>query len=373
MALDTARLRSAPRTAPRPPWRRWPAGWRGRVTGRDRMAFFEQLALLLDTGTALHAALEVLARQTGQPALRRVIAALGEEVANGRTFSQALAAQPAVFGRASVNLVAAAEQGGFLPEVLTELVRLEARREALRQALVAALAYPLTLLLLSVAVVGFILVSVFPRFGALFERLGDQMPPITRGMLWGSELLRGHWPWLLAALALLAVALAHGLRRPALRERLDRWALRLPGLGPLLAQWHLLRLLRVMGLSLARGVPIVATLRASREVTANRAFRAFVADLDDSVQAGGGLAPVLERHPFLPPLAVQMLTTAEASGSLPPVLLRLADHYEAALTRRLALLGKLAEPVMLVVMGAMVGLIVSGLILPIFRLSRVVH
>ncbi len=370
MALDPTLLRKAAPAASRPaPW------WRprARLAPRERRLLLEQLALMLDTGTALHAALDALTRQPGSAVLRGVVTGLRDDLAAGRTFSQALAGQPHAFDGACVNLVAAAEQGGFLPEVLAELVRLEERREALHKAIVAALAYPALLLALSLGVVVFVLVGVFPRFGALFQGLGDQLPPVTRLMLAASEGLRQHWPWLALAVPVLAAAVHLALRRPALRARLDRLWLSLPGLGPLLARLQLLRVLRVMGLSLQRGVPIVAAIRASREVVANRAFRALMADLDESVQSGSGLAPAFQRSPFVPPLAAQMLATAEASGRLPPVMLRLADHYETALARQLQLAGKLAEPVMLLVMGAMVGLIVSGLILPIFRLSRVVH
>ena len=346
---------------------------RRRFSVRERTFFTERLALLLESGVALHAALATLESQAASPALKRVVGELKTDITEGRLLSHALSRHPEAFSATYVNLIAAAENGGFLPAVLKQLIDLDEKAERVRSTIVSALAYPAFLTLFSFVVLGIVLVYVFPQFAELFANLGDRLPATTAALMGTSNVLRHHWPWLAAGVAAAAYGVSLWVKQPAVRAGLDRILLETPGLNVLTVEIYLLQALRILALSLGNGVALVPALAASREVAANSVFRRFLVDVERQVAEGQGIAAGFETASFIPPLARQMIATGEQTGSLGMVLGKLADFYQRDLERRINLLARLAEPVMLALMGGMVGVIVSALLLPIFRLSGTVH
>lgn len=338
----------------------------------ERALFTERLALLLETGVPLHAALQSLHEQTEQPRMRAMIAAMCDDILAGERFSVALARHP-LFPGTHINLIAASEAGGFMPEVLVQLVEMDEKEERLRSTLVSALSYPVILLVFSFGVVLFILVSVFPKFAVMFANIHDQLPWTTRALMVVSQLLTQHGAIVAAVTAALGGAGWMLVRRPDVRIAIDRAKLRLPVLRDVFARIYLTRLMRVMGISLERGVTILATLEACRAVVPNADVQHLIHNLVKDVTEGKGIAAGFQDSPFVPVAVRQMIATGEATGTLGRVMSRIADSYDRELTRYLARLSKLAEPVMLLVMGVLVGTIVSSLILPIFKLSRSVH
>lgn len=340
---------------------------------RERMLFTERLALLLDTGVSLHAALKGMQDQDVDAARLQLLAAIGDDILEGKPLSAALARQPEMFPSVYINLVAAGERGGFLPQVLQQLIDMDEKAERLRSTLASALSYPAFLVFFSTATIVFVLVGVFPKFTDLFEQIRSQLPLSTLVLMAMSDVLRLHWPWVLGLVGALLAAAVHWWQRPHSRSVIDGWKLQLPGLRGLFAQVYLSQTLRVLGLSLANGVPLVDALRACQDVVRNVVFSRFIAALRQQVTEGQGLAQGFRASPFVPPLVQQMVATGEETGNLAKVMARIADHYDRELARRIALVARLAEPAMLLVMGALVGLIVASLILPIFKLSRAIH
>lgn len=344
-----------------------------RFTASDRTVFTERLELLLQTGTPLHDSLDSLAGQMPTGIVRDTITDLRESVAGGATFSQALARHPEVFSSTYVNLVAAGESGGFLPRVLARLCEMDQRRAELRSTLVGAFTYPAFLMVFCVAVVIFVLVVVFPKFTEIFEAIKNELPITTRFLMALSDSLRSRvWIWLAAAAAI-AGGIWRLLRTESGREALDRVLLRIPFTRDILVQLQLVQFLMVMSLSLENGVPMLDSLRACRDVASSPVFRRFVTELEQRVSEGQPFASAFTEAPWLPELVPQMIATGEASGSLAPVMQRVAEFYEREWRRKLALVAKTVEPAMLVVMGVVVGLIVSSILLPIFKLSTAVH
>jgi type II secretory pathway component PulF len=185
--------------------------------------------------------------------------------------------------------------------------------------------------------------------------------------------LTGHAAIVMALTAGASAPRPHRWRQPGVRVAIDRAKLRLPVMRDVFAKIYLTRLLRVMGISLEHGVTILATLEACRAVVTNADFQRFILDLERDVTEGKGIAAGFEHSNFVPLSVRQMIATGEATGTLGRVMTRVADSYDRELTRLLARLTKMAEPVMLLVMGVLVGTIVSSLILPIFKLSRAAH
>lgn len=349
-------------------------GWSSaRIGPADRMLFTERLSLLLETGVALHAALKSLHEQTVNPRLRAVIGALIDDIVGGRRFSEALIRHADLFPPTYVNLIAASEAGGFLPQVLDQLVEMDEKQERLRSTLVSALSYPAFLLVFSVAVVVFVLMFVFPKFSILFVSIYNELPITTKVLMNVSELLTRHALGLLVGLAALVAVVFALLSRPAARLAMDKLKLRTPVINEIFIKIYLTRLMRIMGISLQRGVTILATLSACRDVVPNTEFRRFIAQLEAQVTEGKGIAAGFKDSYLIPVSVQQMISTGEETGTLGRVMGRIADFYDRELTKQLNQLAKLAEPVMLLVMGVLVGTIVSSLILPIFKLSRAVH
>lgn len=352
----------------------WLAGLRAgeQPHPRDRMFFTEQLSLMLETGTALHMALTALEKQTGNPAMARVINGISVQIEEGKSFSAALARYPDVFPSTYVNLVAAAEGGGFLHKVLQELFIIDQRRDQLRDTLVSALSYPLFLVAFSLAVIVFVLVVVFPKFADMFVRIENDLPATTRFLMAASHLLVENWMAVSGGLVALLAAGFWWWHTEAGVRTLDRAKLSVWYLKDIFVEIYLVRVLRVLSLSLANGVSVMDALLSCREVVGNRIFQQFITHIEERVREGSGFAAAFQQAEFIPPTVRQMVATGEETGALPRVLSRVADFYERELTRRLATFSKMVEPLMLLLMGGVVGLIVSSLILPIFKLSRAV-
>jgi type II secretory pathway component PulF len=339
----------------------------------ERMLLTERLALLLETGVSLHRALCVLRDQAERPQLRVILEGLAHDIVAGERFSEALLKHPVLFPPTYTNLVGASEQGGFLPEVLKQLVEMDEQQQRLRNTMIGALAYPGFLAVFSVVVVIFILTAVFPRFSVMFKGIYDQLPVTTKILMAVSDALIHHWALLAAAFALLVAAAGFALMRAGTRARLDRLKLRLPFVRHVFIKLYLTRLLRVMGVSLERGVTILATLGACRNVIPNAEFQQFLGEVELGVTEGNGIAAAFRASPLIPASVKQMIDTGEETGAIGPVMRRVADFYERDLTRQLNSLAKMAEPAMLMIMGVLVGTIVTSIILPIFKMSHAVH
>lgn len=344
-----------------------------RIKSEDRMFFTERLALLLETGSPLHTALETLERQADQEHVRHMIHQLLTNVSGGLTFAQALAKQPDAFPTTYVNLIAAAETGGFLPQVLQRLQEMDEKRRELNSALWAALSYPAFLMCFSFAVVVFMLTVVFPKFSVLFASIADELPPTTQLLMLLSDALRRYWLPAAVALGASATLVWRWGKRPEGALALDRLLRRVPLLGEIVIELQLVQFMSVMSLSLTNGVTVLDALRSCREIVRSVSFQRFVSRLETHINEGGALSPVFAETEFLPALVPQMIATGEQTGNLAMVMGRISEFYEREWKKRLTVFAKIAEPAMLLLMGTVVGVIVASLILPIFKLSRGVH
>lgn len=344
-----------------------------RISLKQRMVFTESLSLLLETGVSLLEALKAMQLQTDEPLLTEIIGSLATIISEGKTFSAALAAHPEMFSGTYISLVAAAEEGGFLPQVLAQLLRMDEKNSQLRSNIVSALSYPAFLIVFSIAVIVFVLVAIFPKFESLFASIHDQLPVTTIFLMAMSALILNYWVFILIALAAGAWATITWIRSKAGKLTLDRLRMSLPVIKDIYIQIYLSQTLSVLGLSLSNGVPITVALKACQGVVDNSIFAKFIDNIRTHVNEGRGIAVGFTESPIVPPMVRQMVATGEQTGNLGMVMTRVAEFYERELSQRITVLSKAAEPVMLIVMGAVVGLIVVSLILPIFKLSRAVH
>ena len=344
-----------------------------KISAKDRIFFFQQILLLLQTGTQLKDGLSALEKQTDKVGIRNLLSGLVELIEQGKSFSYALSQYPDVFNTTHINLISAGEEGGFVDKVLQQIIDMEERRSKLKETLLSAVSYPLFLAIFSFGVVVFILMVVFPKFSVLFTKIHDHLPVTTKILMSISELLINHWMIVIVLLAGLAGVLYKWLKSEYGQRKFDEYKLSFPILKSIFIQIYMVQSLRVMYLSLSNGVSIVDTLHSCKNTVRNKMYQEFISKIESLVLEGGTISSGFSKAEFVPPLVKQMISTGEEAGRLPIVMGKIADHYEEELLKKLKALSKLAEPIMLVIMGAVVGIIVSSLILPIFMLSRVVN
>ena len=251
-------------------------------------------------------------------------------------------------------------------------MNMDEKREELRRTVISAVSYPGFLIGFSIFVVIFVLVAVFPKFSDMFSAIADQLPVTTIALMKASHVLIQYWLPICGGFIAGVAGLIWWLRTPSGKAALDRFKLRVFGLRDIYIQIYLIQSMRVLGLSLANGVTVPDALASCREVVSNKVFQRFLTGVEEKVNEGGGFAAAFQTEDFIPPLVRQMVTTGEETGNLPKILSRVADYYERELAKQLASFSRMVEPVMLIVMGGVVGLIVSSLILPIFKLSQAV-
>jgi type II secretory pathway component PulF len=344
-----------------------------RISIQQRITFTERLVLLLDTGVSLLEALKAMQHQPESPLLASIITSVANAISEGKSFSYALGRHPEMFPTTYVSLVGAAEEGGFLPQVLAQLYRMDEKNSQMSSNIKAALSYPIFLMVFSVLVIVFVLVFIFPKFEALFASIHDQLPMTTLFLMALSGLVRHHWLVLSVGLGAVSFACYRWFGSAGGRQMLDLAKMRLPVIRDIYIQVYLSQTLRVLGLSLTSGVPITIALKATQGVVRNALFSGFLEGLKQHVNEGRGIAIGFSSSPIVPPLVQQMVTTGEQTGNLGMVMTRVAEFYERELAKRITVLSKAIEPIMLIVMGVVVGLIVVSLILPIFKLSRAIH
>lgn len=343
-----------------------------RVAGRDLVAFTQRLATLLEAGVPLDRALAIQAELAPSERLRVITGEILADVRGGTSLADAFAKRhPHPFSRLYVNMVRAGERGGVLETTLERLAEFLEEAQALRDTLVSSLIYPALLTVVGAAAVVFLMTFVIPRFADIFRDLGGAIPAPTRILLAVSGWLQRFW-WLLG-LGALVLALASRVVLGSARGRLavDRLALRLPGLSPVLLEYEVARLARTLGTLLGSGVPLVAALALVKETCSNRHLAAVVGGLVEGVKRGVGLARPMAAAAVFPPLAIHMVRVGEETGRLDDMLLQVGATFEGDTRRRLKRLIALAEPAIILVMGLLVGFIVVAMLLAIFSISEI--
>ena len=345
-----------------------------RLSQRVVEAFTRELANLLAAGISLSRALHIISRETASQAARRQWTAIHDDVVGGMPLADALARRPRTFSSIYVAMVRAGETGGFLEMVLEQIADLRSREQDLKGRVKAALVYPVVLAVIAMAVLVFLLTYFIPRFSGIFAEFGAALPPLTRAIVASSRFVSQYGFAVLVGVALAVVVYRRSAASESGRRFLERVWLRTPGLGTVLARFALVRFCRMLGALIGAGVPLIAALRVAREAVGNQTLSDAVSEGVDQVERGAPLAEGLATAEALfPPSVVEMVAVAEESSRLDKELARLATTYEKDLDRRLRMLVALAEPAMLFVMAAVIGVVVIGMLLPVFTLQELIR
>lgn len=340
----------------------------GRLGQRHLLIVTQELSALLGAGLPLDRSLATLTELADHPELRRILDAVLTSVRGGKSLADALG-EHRFFPPLYVNMVRAGELGGFLDAALARLSDYLERSQELRREVVSALVYPAVLMSVLGASLIFLLIYVLPKFSALFEGMGKAMPLPARVVMGTSDAIRAYW-WVGAALIVLGTI---GFRRwvatPAGRLRWDHTKLRIVGLGMVLRKMEVSGVARTLGTLIKSGVPMIQALDTARAVVGNVIMANALGDVEVGVRGGAGVANPLARSGAFPALAVQMISVGEETGRLDDMLLRVAEHYDREVRAQVIQFTRLLEPVLIVVMGLLVGTVVVSMLTAIFSIN----
>jgi type IV pilus assembly protein PilC len=339
-----------------------------RVSLRDKAIFSRQFATMINAGVGIVRCLNVLCEQCSNPKLRKSLVAISEDVQQGVNLSEAMSKHPRSFDRLYVSMVEAGEAGGVLDEVLNRLAKLLEDMARLEGQIKSAMVYPLAVGLFAFAVFIGMTVFLIPIFAGIFEGLGVALPPLTQFMLDLSALLR-------SPRAIILVAVIGGgylgfrqyYRTPTGRLRIDQLMLKLPLFGGLIEKNAVARFCRIFGTLTRSGVPILYSLDIVRHTAGNQVYANAIEVSKQEVQQGGMISLALQREKVFPPLAIQMMSIGEETGELDAMMIKVADFYEDEVEQTVKAITSLIEPVMMVGVAVIVGIILLAMYLPMFK------
>ena len=337
------------------------------------MAFLlRQLATLIRSGVPILSAFDIIARSQEQPEATRLLLQIRSDLQTGASLATALARHPANFDELTCTLVAAGEQSGLLDVMLARIADYQEKMLAIRSKLRSALTYPVAILSVALIVTVLMLVYVVPAFESSFSSFGAALPLPTRMIIDGSAALRDYGLIFALALTAITAALMHQWRNNVRwQEATDRWLLRLPVFGSLFRRAALARWSRTLASLYGAGIPLLDTLIPAGNATGNRLFQQASQTLRQKVSQGDSLSRALARQTAFSPLLIQMVGIGEESGTLDEMLNKVADIYDREVNDAVSQLGTLMEPLLMVVLGGIIGGLVIAMYLPIFQLGAV--
>ena len=340
-----------------------------RIRLKDRNVFFRQFANLIESGMPITRVLSTLIEQTENPKMVRVIEQLREDVQKGSSFAEAMEQHPKVFPAMLYNMVRAGETGGMLEEVLWRIVAFGEQEEELRGKAISAMVYPAFLLIVGGTAV-FILVSfVFPKFIIIFNDFGTTLPLPTRIVMGFCDFMGKFWWAVLLGVGGFISALVSYFRTETGRMNLDISLLRVPVVKKVVQAYEMAKFARTLGTLLDNGVPVLRSLRVTVDTLTNKAIAAEVDLVHDRVSEGDSISDSLQQTEHFPPMVINMFAIGEESGRLGAVTQRLADAYDNEVDRAVKAMAALFEPLLIVIMGIVIGFLVIAMLLPMLNLS----
>jgi len=338
----------------------------GSVSGKILMIFTRQLATLVDAGLPLLRGLSVLGKQEKNRNMAGTINHLADSVAGGATFSESLGQHPKIFDKLFVNMVKAGELGGVLELVLLRLAEYQEKAQKLKNRIVAAMVYPIIVIVIAVAILVFLMAVIVPRFERIFaDMLGDKpLPAITKFVVDISRWIQDQWIILLVLIGVLYAGWAVLIRTKAGRKVVDRMKLKLPVFGPVQLKSSISRFTRTLGTLVTSGVPILQALNITRDTAGNVIVSEAIDKVHEAVREGESVVAPLEASRIFPPMVISMVDVGEETGQLPDMLLKIADVYDDEVDNAVDAMTSLIEPIMIVFLALIVGTIVIALFMP---------
>jgi len=346
-----------------------------RVSVKDKAVFSRQFAVLINAGVALVRGLGILAEQTPNPKFKRALQRVNADVQQGTSLADAMGKHPDSFDNLYVSMVQAGEAGGVLDEVMNRLSKLLEDMARLNNQIKSAMTYPIAVAVIAIAVFLGMTVFLLPTFAGIFDELDAELPVFTQFMLNLSEFLRN--PVAIVVIVVAITALVFGFRQyystRVGRETVDRLILKLPLFGDLIQKTAVARFCRTFGALSRSGVPILTSLEIVRDTTGNQVISNAIDIARQKIQTGGVISLALQQEKVFPSMAIQMINIGEETGELDTMLMKVADFYEDEVEQAVKALTSIMEPIMILVLGGMVGSILVAMYLPIFSVMDAIN
>jgi type IV pilus assembly protein PilC len=345
----------------------------GRVTPQDISVFSRQLATMMTAGIPLVQSFDIIGAGHENPAMQRLIFAIKADVEGGTTLANALARHPMHFDDLFVNLVAAGEQAGALETLLDKIATYKEKTEAIKKKIKKALFYPAAVVVVAVVVTAILMIFVIPEFESLFQGFGADIPAFTRFVVDVSTFVRTRG-WLIVIVTVAAImGFLHAKKRyRKVQHTVDRISLKLPVIGVILNKSAIARYARTLATTFAAGVPLVEALESVAGACGNIVYEGAVLRMRDEVATGQRLQRAMENTELFPNMVNQMIAVGEESGSLDEMSSKVADFYEEEVDNAVDSMSSLLEPLIMSILGVLVGGLVIAMYLPIFKMGQVV-
>jgi type IV pilus assembly protein PilC len=347
-------------------------GLSGRVKPKILTTFTRQLATLVDAGLPLLRGLRVLERQERNLTLKDVIGKIALSIEGGSTFSEGLAQHPKVFNKLYVNMVKAGELGGVLEVVLARLAEFQEKAQKIKGKVVAAMFYPVAVMVVAVVILAVLMVFVVPKFEQIFKDMlpGKGLPAFTELVLGISNMIKDHAILTFLGLVVFAVVFVIWSKTKTGRHIIDKVKLKMPILGPVFSKVAISRFSRTLGTLVSSGVPILQALTIVKETSGNVVVGDAVSAVHESVKEGETITAPLEASNVFPPMVISMVDVGEQTGALPEMLMKIADNYDEEVDNAVSAMTSLLEPIMIVFLAVVVGSIVIAMFLPLIQLMN---
>lgn len=341
------------------------------IPTNDIIMLYIQLSSMISSGLSILVSLETLARQVSNSRLRLILEDICRNVETGATLSESLRKHPQVFPVLYVSMVRAGESSGTLDVVLNRLAKFAEYSADLKNKINAAMTYPIILVVVGVGVITFLVINVLPAFIEVFEQSGVQLPLPTR-MLYGlSQVVRRYWYMMIIVFGGLTGLFKFYVSTRFGRLQVDRFKLKIPVVGDLIRKICISRFSRTLSTLVSSGVPILHALEIVEKVVGNEVIARVILHVREGVSEGEKIAQPLRISEEFPPDTIQMIAVGEETGNLEGMLTKIADFYDVSVDYSIKRLTTLIEPVFLLIMGAMVGMIMASIMLPMFDMVKV--
>ncbi|MDR3089395.1 MAG: type II secretion system F family protein [Desulfobulbaceae bacterium] len=343
-----------------------------KVTGKDVVIFTRQLSTMIDAGLPLVQALEILEKQQANATFRKVLNSIRTDVEAGATLADAMRKHPKVFDNLFTNMIEAGETGGILDTILSRLAVFMEKAMALSKKIKGAMTYPTICLSLSIIILAVILIFVIPVFAEMFTSFGKALPLPTQIVINLSNFVKGYIVYIIIALIIFVYAFKKFYSTETGRLAVDRGLLICPLVGELLRKVAVSKFTRTLGTMLHSGVPILEALQVVARTANNKVIERAVFRVGDSIAEGRPIAEPLEESGVFPNMVVQMISVGESVGALDTMLDKIADFYDEEVDQAVENITSAIEPLMMVVLGGMIGGVVIAMYLPIFQIASLV-
>ncbi|MDD5454839.1 MAG: type II secretion system F family protein [Candidatus Ratteibacteria bacterium] len=343
-----------------------------RTNSEDIALFSHQLASLLKGGLPLLSSLNAIAEQMGSHHLRRVVLGLAEFVKEGKSFGESLSSFSRVFSPIYINMIRSGEETGSLADILFRISALIRESINFRNKIRNALIYPMVIGIVGVGVLVFLMVVVVPTLSGLFEQMNKTLPPITLGLINISNFFKNYWIIVLSGIIVLIAAFVWMLRIKKAREKIDALNLKLPIMGEIRRKLLVANFARTISTLRKGGVTIINSLELAKDAVGNEVVSSAISRAKEDISRGDSMSKALRKSGVFPPLFLHMVEVGEKSGNLEQMLDDISTNYEEEVTMALNRFTTLLEPLVIITMGLIVGIIAISILLPIFEMNQLI-